>query len=343
MFVVFDSHPRPSHPKGAGFTCTTSLDDAAGYLAKLLTVDKHVLADVGMQWQLQLLSNFSGHIFVATAARDTLSQLTQTVMDSSLEILALQAQVEDLKHRNTSLLEENRRLERDSVRPSSEKRTGKLTATVQPHKAPSHRAKSQAKVPVASSSKLKQNPSPDSSVGRDRSSSPIRPIVYYSGDPTPKGSSTTAHGSLASTSSATWNGHKLTAEDIREAEWQLDAERMENEEQERQHLDAELMEIEEWERAAESIDLQLIVTRPSFECGICLEKFSEDAVARVDVCDHAFCRDCLRNYIISKANDHRYPIPCPICMTESSKEPCGEISCCQSFIFSIYFFRYSHH
>jgi len=53
-----------------------------------------------------------------------------------------------------------------------------------------------------------------------------------------------------------------------------------------------------------------------FCCGICLEEQLEDHVARVDNCKHAFCRECVRNYIISKVDEHRFPILCPICVAE---------------------------
>jgi len=43
-------------------------------------------------------------------------------------------------------------------------------------------------------------------------------------------------------------------------------------------------------------------------------------VARVDNCNHAFCRECVRNYIVSKVDEHRFPIFCPICVAEDKHE-----------------------
>ena len=53
-----------------------------------------------------------------------------------------------------------------------------------------------------------------------------------------------------------------------------------------------------------------------FQCGICLEEESEEMVARVEPCRHGFCRNCLRDYLQKKLEDHRFPILCPICIAE---------------------------
>lgn len=55
-----------------------------------------------------------------------------------------------------------------------------------------------------------------------------------------------------------------------------------------------------------------------FHCGICLEDVLREDVAPVDICGHDFCRDCLRNYVVSKLSEHRFPINCPICASQSS-------------------------
>jgi hypothetical protein len=66
----------------------------------------------------------------------------------------------------------------------------------------------------------------------------------------------------------------------------------------------------------------------TFECCVCMEVVPEDDVARMDNCKHAFCRDCIRQYIISKIEDHRYPIVCPICSTEKeNRNPGSEFLC----------------
>ncbi|KAG2110087.1 hypothetical protein DEU56DRAFT_249553 [Suillus clintonianus] len=62
VFVIFDSHPRPSYPAGAGLILGTSIDQAVSRLASTIpAADNQLLSLSGLQWQAQLLNNFSGH------------------------------------------------------------------------------------------------------------------------------------------------------------------------------------------------------------------------------------------------------------------------------------------
>jgi len=71
-----------------------------------------------------------------------------------------------------------------------------------------------------------------------------------------------------------------------------------------------------WQVVVPSADVQ----RPTFHCNVCLETYAVDDIVRVDLCEHAFCRECLRNYISSKLKDRHFPIFCPTCMTEESTQ-----------------------
>jgi len=103
--MLFDSHPRPDHPDGPGFTFTTSLDVTARYLDNLLAIDESILSDHSLQWQTQLLANFSGLLFVAKATRFDSNpvEAERIMIESSLSILALQAEVAELKLQNAAL------------------------------------------------------------------------------------------------------------------------------------------------------------------------------------------------------------------------------------------------
>ena len=103
--MIFDSHPRPDHPGGAGFTFSTSIDAIAYYLDNLLAIDQSILSDPSLQWQTQLLASFSGLLFVAKPTRFDSSPIEaeRTVIESSLAILALQAEVAELKSQNAAL------------------------------------------------------------------------------------------------------------------------------------------------------------------------------------------------------------------------------------------------
>ncbi|KAG9127234.1 hypothetical protein FRC07_000105 [Ceratobasidium sp. 392] len=61
IYAVFDSHSRPQHPKGAGLTLLPSVTAAANYLASLLHVPSGVKSS-DMQWEAQLMSQFSAHL-----------------------------------------------------------------------------------------------------------------------------------------------------------------------------------------------------------------------------------------------------------------------------------------
>ncbi|KAH9938289.1 uncharacterized protein B0H18DRAFT_949678 [Fomitopsis serialis] len=90
-FVVYDSHPRPDHPDGAAFIIFKSLDDAASYLAQLMSFDESLLADDEAQWQVQYLAQFSAHIFAAREMPFTSKDLEDATLEASVDILSLKA------------------------------------------------------------------------------------------------------------------------------------------------------------------------------------------------------------------------------------------------------------
>lgn len=82
-------------------------------------------------------------------------------------------------------------------------------------------------------------------------------------------------------------------------------------------------------------DLQAI--QPEFfDCGVCFEKFQEDHIARVEPCGHTYCRDCLKGHAVSKIDEHRYPVLCPLCTADRTRtDPPGgtcarvsRVECC---------------
>ncbi|KAF8834551.1 hypothetical protein BDN67DRAFT_992642 [Paxillus ammoniavirescens] len=61
-------------------------------------------------------------------------------------------------------------------------------------------------------------------------------------------------------------------------------------------------------------------TQATFHCGICFDEQPEYDAATVDDCSHTICRSCLRDFVCSKIQEHRFPILCPIC-TAVDKNP----------------------
>jgi len=111
VFLIFDSHIRPSHPLGAGFILNTSMDAAAAYLAALFKVDKHSTdkdTQRQFQWQVDLMRHFSGHILVSKRSDGGIEweDMNRTVMESSMIILKLNAELASLKSEYASMATE---------------------------------------------------------------------------------------------------------------------------------------------------------------------------------------------------------------------------------------------
>ncbi|KAK0194944.1 hypothetical protein F5146DRAFT_924419 [Armillaria mellea] len=116
IFVIFDTHPRPEHPDGSGITYLSTIKKTAQRLSEILSLDKELLAESDLQWQVQLLANFSAHIFVPNDKWDTdHDNLTQALLGSSLTILALQAQLSDLTSSVREAKQASSRLEKENV------------------------------------------------------------------------------------------------------------------------------------------------------------------------------------------------------------------------------------
>jgi hypothetical protein len=298
IFLIFDSHPRPSHPHGVGFTFNSSIDSTARALTELFAVDSRLLADKGMQWEMQLLANFSGHMLLSIPeAEDSFAELSVTVLESSLEILALRAEVEELKSRNLSLIKDKKLLENkldDTFAKTSVKRDKRKSRSN--YAAPSESLVHQGSYAFASSSKT------DSDYWSHDAQSPRSPVIYYSGEPF---SPSTADDQDPSTLDS-------TSDDVLRQSANVALQMQIQFEEEDRRLRAEHAEL-----VAHSI-------QTIFKCSVCLDEHPEDYVASVDTCRHTFCRDCLRAFIISKLDEHCYPIFCPICTAEKTTVPAGE-------------------
>lgn len=62
-----------------------------------------------------------------------------------------------------------------------------------------------------------------------------------------------------------------------------------------------------------------------FECVICFDDIPEIEGIRLLPCAHGFCRDCLAGHVCSKIYERRFPVFCPLCMTEQENaSPSGE-------------------
>lgn len=53
-----------------------------------------------------------------------------------------------------------------------------------------------------------------------------------------------------------------------------------------------------------------------FDCGVCMDTLPEDTIARIEPCGHAYCRECIRGFVVSQIESRRFPVLCPTCTAE---------------------------
>jgi hypothetical protein len=123
IFVIFDSHPRPKHPNGAGFIFNISTEATAVHLHKLLAVDRNLLIDRDMQWQAELLGSFAADLFLPRESPNA-SDDSQVILDLSMATLLLKSELADLKTKNGSLSSDHRKLLADNKKLKVHKASG---------------------------------------------------------------------------------------------------------------------------------------------------------------------------------------------------------------------------
>ncbi|KAK7676898.1 hypothetical protein QCA50_020154 [Cerrena zonata] len=395
VFVTFDSHPRHEHPEGAAFTFHSSLEEASVYLSNLLRYDPGLLADRNMQWQTQLLANYSGHVLRLKNSLTDQADLMKAVIDSSLEVLALKAEVAELKRQNGTLHSDNRHLEDraaaleirstdllDSLRlartpqfpfqprPSSSftpavnrsnafaatnasssssrplsradsrrnRRGSQSTARSTKHQSsPAIVSRTQSKGKLVTKSEelrdgdvlfgtrlsfriedeqpdVRNNATPEQTLPRQEDFPPLVSTKRDKGKGKARWVETEKTFSDTDEAYATYLQIQLIPEDKGNGNDDpsavLAAQKQAEFEEEDRRLRAQLQALQE-------------ATPSVFTCGICLEEKSEEMVARIDLCQHAFCRDCIRSYLQTKLAEHRFPILCPSCTAERTTHKPG--------------------
>ncbi|KIJ64841.1 hypothetical protein HYDPIDRAFT_153660 [Hydnomerulius pinastri MD-312] len=311
-FIVFDSHPRPTHPHGAGLSFSTSIEQTALTLSSILPVDEGLLASPEFQWQAQLLANCSGHVFTS---KNRPPDTDESVIESSLAVLALRAEVEELKRQNKTLGAENERLEtevdglKDAIR-QEQRKVKQAAAVAQETSKESRQLRSLGTYSnaVAGPSRL-----PDITVNRVWqpnwwSSTGARSIFADNPPPVP------------ATKPSTDELDEELAEKMQIDDFEIASH---NHTLARQLQDQYNAEDEELRRQNAELRDHM---QASFKCGICLEDHPEDDAAKVDDCAHMMCRVCLRGFLCSKIEEHRFPILCPICTAKGDERKPAVIS-----------------
>ncbi|KAF7969295.1 hypothetical protein HWV62_27771 [Athelia sp. TMB] len=251
VFAIFDSHSRPCYPHGSGLILNSSICGTAARLSSILPVDSRLMAQINMQWQTQMLANYSAHIFVPQDLNSTSEALTQALVTSSLKVLALQVENADLRSRNSALISKQRQLD----------------------------AEAETRASVTHKREWLWSFLPSSLLGVNKQ--------YYPESSTESWSATSPGGlSVAEPSPS------------------------------RQHVASPGPSTYQRSRLATVPPPQRM-----FTCGVCFEKQPEDFIARIDTCNHQFCRDCIQGHVNSKLQERRFPVMCPSCMMSKSGEP----------------------
>ncbi|RPD67337.1 hypothetical protein L227DRAFT_491050, partial [Lentinus tigrinus ALCF2SS1-6] len=293
LFVLFDSHPRPhKHARGAAFIFKNSLDSTAAYLTELLRFDDSLLSDSSIQWQAQLLAHASGEIFLASEWVLANAQWAEVALDASLQVLHLQARMQELESRNQTLEMDNKHLS-EEVSDLEDKQQELEEMIEELKKADGHKMNgihaSRAEPPPSTRA---MNPNaPQNPLGTPRS---------------------VAHGRVASPPLAAPRSGPYSPRNEEPIRVDPLAAQMQRDfDEENKQLDRDFRRLKD--------------TQPTFfDCGICMDRFQEDSVARVVSCGHSYCRPCLRDWAVSKIRDHRHPILCPTCMAGKGQlEPGG--------------------
>ncbi|GJE84050.1 RING-type domain-containing protein [Phanerochaete sordida] len=349
FYVIFDSHPRPgTHPDSAAFIFNKSAYSTAHYLANLFRADWSLVADEELQWETQLLGNFSGHLFVAhpQLGEDGADYWMGATLQASLETLALRAEQDQLKSEKTQLHAENATLKADIARLRERERERNAVLhrpprvrtvsreTKQPH-SPSdpdgarlHRRDSIFSSFVQSGSSAfaaaRSSIATVTSLGRTPASSPKEARSPGTPWPTPPSPVSPAKGKGKGRASSQYGD---STDDLALALQQ-------------QELFDSLMRMpsvsdaSDW--SAPVPPLPPLPPRPlpraprtpraptpkpavaTFMCGICLDHHSHEDVAQVDGCGHMFCRDCIRAHVATQLAQRLHPIVCPLCSAEKS-------------------------
>lgn len=279
------------------------MDTTAIRLSKILHVDDSLLVNGGLQWQAQLLSHYSGHIFISkgkdfTNPTDSL----QTIVEASLSILEIKAEIADLKYQNSLLESDNKRLESEMEEMEDkfrEERENLIRLSKSSTRPANRRIVDASNIAGSSRGPFPPSVSWDSSVSLHDDKPWLNSSIL-------KGDAKLANNYV---NDATGGGSTLQ-DDFLDESITIAAQKQRQYDEEDTSLRAQRDELAR-------------CSQRRFECGICLEELPEDSVARIDPCGHSFCRECVRNYIGSKLEEHRFPIVCPICTTMKG-EPSGE-------------------
>jgi hypothetical protein len=266
------------------------LKAAAYYLSDLLQYDPHLLSDPSLQWQAQLLANYSAHAFVAREEPSP-AEKEHMLIDTSLQLLNLKTEVVDLQEKirglesdATSLVEENGKLEAkvEDLEDINLQLRREIEYLMSQSAMSGATARNNA--PLGSRSAYAILPaSPSSSTISRESSVSSSPSSVLASPSSSKGKQV-----FRSFSNSIDEDDEHFASRI-QREWQIEVERGINDD-----VSAALQAQRQFDDEDRLLRMQMEqlgeYKQKVFECGICMESLPEDVVAQVESCSHRFCR-----------------------------------------------------
>jgi len=274
-----------------------SIEGTARRLTELLpTID---LRDSFLQWQAQLLGNYSGHVFVPHGIEMSTPTLWQAVLESSLAQLSMQAELADLRSQNDLFQSEQQRLENEIKEAEVQSRQQERRIRQLESSATNSRYYRPSTPPRQSSSSSSSTRFSSHSSSSKASTSPS----------TSTGTSTFASSSAGSGFDRTLGRHgSPPTPPVDREDGLMYALRLQ-------------CEYDDEDRALSVQRTQLAKSAQRvFECSICMEEMPMDSIARIDSCGHTFCRECLRGHISARIDEHRFPVLCPTCTANNGNE-----------------------
>jgi hypothetical protein len=370
VFVIFDSHSRPSkHPNGSAFLFFPTLDHTAAYLGELLHIDSSLL-DGGMSWQMQLFSHYSGHFFVIRKHMfDTDSALA--LYDANMCILELklsqaemktstaerQARIQALESENASLHAQIRRIEKGKAvdpsppHPRSVSNTPHLMASPFQHSeiALDYSSNMPSGIHTASSSvsigrvrsDIRPMDTPEMPMDESEQASLLEAYRLQANMNASHALDTVSvsHAESSSSSNSRLLPLSSISHDNGDSQNMLESEASSSAQQASMLLAYQVQADLSSEDSALRTQLQDLRSSQSatFQCGICMETYPIDNVCTIDE-QHNFCRGCLKENINIHLEEHRFPIFCPLCVADKAVEP----RCMYNFPFIAAYFSPVH-
>ncbi|KAF8752098.1 ATP synthase F1 gamma [Rhizoctonia solani] len=308
IYLVFDSHPRPDHPNGAAVQIFSPdpIEDVSHYLMDLFRIDQGLFDDPSLEWTAQLLGQVSYHVLAPSLAQgpkdeyalnmrileanQKCTQAEEKLKASEAETRKLKSQMFDRQQEVTILNFNLRRAEEEEVKGEGKERedSGGWYASSAP------------KGDDRTSSRFGDDKRGGSGTGWGHSfGSQASDGAAFPASPPPPAY---APASSKTASSSSYNKGPIEKEDTGSIELAMRLQ---------QQFDNETVDFSKGESLAKTLE------RPKFDCGICMETYTDEAIARIDGCGHSCCRDCMRSNIQSKIEERKYPIPCPFCVAGS--------------------------